>query len=305
MAIGISKSLPTQNHTRAYLLLTITAWCWGANAVFGRMAVEQLSPMLLVSLRWLGALILLSVVASIQVKRDWPILRQHLLFLGLMGMLGFTAFNGLFYVAAHTTTAVNIGILQGSMPMFVLIGAFLTYRTKVSSLQILGVMITVSGVIIVAFSGQLERIATLTINRGDVLMLIACILYSGYAVGLRKRPAVSSLSLFTVMAAAAFVTSLPLTIAEATIGQLQWPTPKGWLIVTLVTLFPSFIAQIFFIKGVALIGPGRAGVFINLVPVFAAIMAVFLLQESFELYHGIALALVLMGIALCEKNKSD
>jgi drug/metabolite transporter (DMT)-like permease len=133
----------------AYLLLTLTALCWGANAVFGRLAVGEVSPMVLTMLRWLLVLALLVPLVQRQVRRDWPVLRRHLPFLAVMGALGFTGFNAVYYVAAHDTTAVNIGILQGSIPVFVLIGAFAAYRTAVSPLQVGGVAVTMLGVVLV------------------------------------------------------------------------------------------------------------------------------------------------------------
>jgi len=301
MSTKANEAAQVQASGRAYMLLSMTTLCWGANAVFGRLAVGEISPMLLVSLRWLGAVGLMLIFARRFVLRDWPTLRSHIPYLAIMGTLGFTAFNALFYVAAHSTTAVNIGIIQGSMPMFVLIGAFVAYRSPVTRLQLIGVALTIIGVVIVATRGSLERLAALTVNHGDLLMVIACVLYSGYAVGLRRRPAVSSLGLFTVIAGVAFIASLPLTAAELAIGKLQWPTPTGWLVAGLITLFPSFLAQIFFMNGVALIGPSRAGVFINLVPVFASILAVLVLGEPFEGFHALALALVLSGIWLSER----
>ncbi len=290
---------------RAYMLLSFTALCWGGNAVFGRMAVGEISPMALVTARWLGVSVLLVLFAHRHLRRDWPALRPHLFLVTSLGVLGFTAFNALFYVAAHYTTAVNIGILQGSIPMFILVGAFAAYRTRVTRLQVAGVALTMTGVVIVGSGGSLARLAALAVNFGDVLMIGACLLYAGYTVALRKRPPVSALGLFAVMAFAAFMASLPLVVAEISFGLFQWPTAKGMIIVTLVTLFPSFLAQIFFIQGVTLIGPGRAGVFVNLVPVFASILAVVLLDEPFEVFHAIALGLVLGGIWLSERGKAD
>lgn len=290
---------------RAYMLLSFTALCWGANAVFGRMAVGEISPMALVTARWLGVFVLLALFAHRHVRRDWPVLRPYLFLVTSLGVLGFTAFNALFYVAAHYTTAVNIGILQGSIPMFILVGAFAAYRARVTRLQVAGVALTMTGVVIVGSGGSLARLAALAVNFGDVLMIGACLLYAGYTVALRKRPPVSALGLFAVMAFAAFMASLPLVVAEISLGLFQWPTAKGMIIVTLVTLFPSFLAQIFFIQGVTLIGPGRAGVFVNLVPVFASILAVVLLDEPFEVFHAIALGLVLGGIWLSERGKAD
>jgi drug/metabolite transporter (DMT)-like permease len=290
---------------RAYLLLAFTALCWGANAVLGRLAVGEISPMALVTLRWLGALGLLVAFAHAQVRRDWPVLRTRLPFVAAMGAIGFTVFNALFYLAAHWTTAINIGIIQGAVPVFVLIGAFAVYRTRVGGLQVAGVLVTMLGVAIVAAGGELVRLAALALNFGDVLMIAACVLYAGYTLGLSRRPPVSPLSLFTGMACAAFVTSLPLALAEAALGRFQWPTPAGWLILALVTVFPSFLAQISFIHGVSLIGPGRAGVFVNLVPVFASILALLILHEPFRLFHAVALALVLGGIWLSEHGKTS
>jgi drug/metabolite transporter (DMT)-like permease len=287
----------------AYLLLTLTALCWGANAIFGRLAVGEVSPMVLTMLRWLLALALLAPLAQGHVRRDWPVLRRHLPFLAIMGALGFTGFNALYYVAAHYTTAVNIGIIQGSIPVFVLIGAFAVYRTAVTPLQVAGVVVTMLGVALVASRGDLARIAALAINRGDLLMVVACLIYAGYTVALQRRLPVAALSLFMALAATALLASLPLVALEAASGQLQWPTATGWIIAVLAVLFPSFLAQIFFIRGVELIGPGRAGVFINLVPVFASILAVAILGESFAAFQAIALGLVLGGIWLSELGK--
>jgi drug/metabolite transporter (DMT)-like permease len=296
-------AVTAQMSGRAYLLLTLTALCWAGNAILGRLAVGEVSPMALVSLRWLGALGLLVVFAHHQVRRDWPLMRQRLRLIAVMGGVGFTIFNAMFYVAAHWTTAVNLGIIQGALPVFVLIGAFAAYGTPIGRLQAAGVLVTMAGVAIIASGGEATRLASLRLNAGDLLMIAACALYAGYTVGLSRRPPVSPLSLFTGLACAAFVTSLPLALGEAALGRFQWPTPSGWLILALVTLFPSFLAQIFFIQGVSLIGPGRAGVFVNLVPVFASVMALLVLHEPFEPFHAVALGLVLGGIWLSEYGK--
>ena len=137
-------------HLRAYLLLIVTTLCWGLNAIFGKLAIDEISPMQLVTFRWLGVVILLAIFARKHIVRDWPILRRHLPFLCLMGSCGFTAFNALFYVAAHHTSAINIGILQGSIPIYVLLGSWLAWRHQITRVQVLGVVITIVGVIIVA-----------------------------------------------------------------------------------------------------------------------------------------------------------
>lgn len=285
--------------------MTIAAWCWAANSIFSRLAAGEVSPLLLVSFRWLGVVLLMLVFARRYIVQDWPILKRRLPYIAIMGASGFTIFNALFYVAGHTTTAVNLGILQGAMPIFVILGMFAAYRTPVARVQLLGVLVTIGGVVVVGSAGSLDRLAALQFNPGDLLVLGCCLLYAGYAVGLRNRPEVSALGFFTAMAIAAFLLSIPLTVAEWSLGALQWPTAKGWMIIPGVVLLPSFLAQICFLRGVALIGANRAGVFINLVPMFAAIMAVLFLDERFEPFHGIGLICVFVGIWLSERGKES
>jgi drug/metabolite transporter (DMT)-like permease len=303
MTLDAKPLAPEKASLLAYAFLATTAACWGANAIFGRLAVGEISPMLLVSLRWLGVVLLLAVIARRQIARNEDTLKAHWRYLAAMGALGYTAFNAVYYVAAHSTTAVNIGIIQGGMPMFVLFGAYAVYRTPVTWLQVLGAAVTMSGVATVVSGGSLERLATFRFADGDLLILVACAIYSGYTVALRNRPPVPALAMFAALAGAAFAASLPLVAAEAAFGTLAWPSLTGWLIVLLTVIFPSVIAQTCFIKGVELIGPGRASVFINLVPIFAAVMAVGILGEAFRFHHAFALVLVLGGIWLSERSR--
>ncbi len=299
----MSKPLAGSNNLKAYVLMIFTTSCWGANVILGKVAVGEISPMLLVTLRWLVVLILLVLFARKHLLRDWPVLRNHLVFVGLMGSAGFTGFNALFYTAAHSTSAINIGILQGAIPVFVLLGTFTLYRSRITRLQACGVAVTLIGVIIVASGGDLAQLQSLSVNPGDLFMLLACFFYAAYSIGLSRRPAVSALGLFTALAFVAFISSLPLLAIEVSNIGFKAPGLTGWIVVALVALLPSLVAQISFIHSVSLIGPARAGVFINLVPVFASIMAVFYLQESFEYFQAVALALVLGGIWLSELGK--
>jgi drug/metabolite transporter (DMT)-like permease len=286
----------------AWLLLTVTSLCWGANAIFARLAVGEVSPMALVGLRWLFVVALLAVIARRGLVADWPGLRPHLGRIALMGAFGFTLFNAIFYAAAHYTTAVNLGILQAVMPIFIFVIAYLRFATRVTGLQVLGVIAAVAGVTLVAAHGEWQRLVALEFNIGDLMMLAACVLYAGYTVALRDRPAVAPLSFFAVLAAAAFVTSIPFVAWEWLAGGLQLPTPTGWAIIGAVGLFPSLLGQILYIRGVEIIGPGRAGLFVNLVPVIAAGLAVLFLGEPFMWFHAAALALVFGGIWMSERE---
>jgi len=288
---------------KAYFFIIIATLCWGANTVFGLMAVGEVSPMLIVSARWLGATLLVSLLMQQQIRRDWVILKQHWPFIVIMGSSGYAFFNGLYFVAAHSTSAINLGIIQGSIPIFVLLGTCVIFRTAITRLQIVGIFITLIGVFIITAKGDLSLLLALAFSKGDLLMLVACFFYAVYTIGLKYCPKVSTWSLFAVMGATAFVISLPMSLIEASLGYSQLPTPKGWFIIFMITLLPSLLAQIAFIQGVKMIGPQRASVFVNLIPIFSALLAVLFLDEQFQLYHSIALTMVLGGIALSELSK--
>jgi drug/metabolite transporter (DMT)-like permease len=287
------------------LLLVLTTLIWGGHSIVGRLAVGQIGPMTLTCLRWGVALIPILMSARPALRRDWPVLRAHRPYMAAMGALGYTAFNALFYVAAHRTSALNLSIIQGAIPALVLIGARLFLGAKFTALQALGALTTMAGVAAIAAQGELSRLAALAFNSGDVMMFIAAVLYAGYTIGLRERPHVSGLSLLAGMALAAFVTSVPLMIWEIAAGGFIWPTPAGYATLVYVALGPAFVSQIMFMRGVELIGPGRAGVFVNLVPVFGAIMAVVILGEPFAAYHVVALMLVVGGIAIAQRGAAD
>ncbi|WP_377840812.1 DMT family transporter [Bosea sp. UC22_33] len=285
----------------AYLLMVLTTLIWGGNAVASRFAVGNISPMALTSFRWIGVCLIMPFLLRRQIAAHLPQIRAHWLYIALLGITGFTAFNTLMYVAAYSTTAINIGILQGSIPIFVLLGAFVAYRIPIGAMQALGVTVTLLGVAVTASRGDVHVLANLRFVPGDLLMILACVFYAGYTVAVRSRPPMPQLVFFTVAAAFACLISLPLLAVEIAMGRFHMPTPAGWAILAFTVIGPSILSQLSFMRAIELIGPGRAGVFVNLVPVFAPILAVLLLGEPFGLYHAVALALVLGGIFIAER----
>jgi drug/metabolite transporter (DMT)-like permease len=284
------------------LLLVLTTLIWAGHSIVGRLAVGEIGPMTLTCMRWAVALVPILIAARPSLRRDWPALRARWLYLTAMGTAGYTVFVALFYVAAHRTSALNLSIIQGAIPALVLLGARLFLGLSFTALQALGAFVTMLGVVVIAAAGDPARLLALAFNSGDVMMVLAAVLYAGYTIGLRQRPHVSGLSMLAAMALAAFVTSVPLMIWEIASGGFVWPTAGGLLALAYVALGPAFAAQIFYMRGVELIGPGRAGMFVNLVPVFGAIMAVALLGEPFAVYHIVALALVIGGIAIAQRG---
>lgn len=299
---AIARRFGDLTYGNAFVMLTLTTLFWGGNTIAGRLAVGEVSPMMVVFLRWLIVAAILVPLFWKNIRADWPVMRPYLPRIIMMAAFGFVGFNSLFYIAATQTTAVNLGIIQGSMPIIVLIGSVIAFGTKVHLLQVMGILLTLVGVTIIAAQGSLDVLLSLAVNPGDGYMLLSCVLYSGYAIALRNRPKVSGLTFFAVLSGISVLASIPGLVFEVSTGTAQWPTFDGWLVVLYIAVFPSCLSQIFFMRGVDLIGPPRAGVFVNLVPIFAAALAVTILDEPFKWHHGIALAMVLGGIWLSERK---
>lgn len=288
--------------SRPYVLLALASVGWGGNTVAGRLAVGQISPMAVVTLRWLITVLVLAVVVRGTSRLDWRTLAARWRYLLAMGGLGFTAFNAFFYLAAHATTAVNMGVVQGVTPGLVIAGSFLAYGTPIRAVQVVGIAVSVVGVAVMASRGDLEVLRHLAFNLGDLAIFGSSLLYAGYTVGLRDRPAVAPLAFFAGLALAAFATSLPLLAWEVASGTIIWPGPFGWALILYIAIIPSLVCQLLFMRSVELIGPSRAGLFMNLIPITAAAMGVALLGEPFGLYHAVALVCVIGGIWLAEQK---
>ena len=197
------------------LLLILSAIFWAGNVIAGRLAVDQISPITLVFVRWVMVLGVLWPLYGKEVRTHWSCVRHRLIRVVLMAVFGFTGFNTLFYYAAHYASAVDLGILQGALPIFVLAGAFLAHRTSPTKMQLLGVLITAVGVAVVATGGEPRAILELQFNRGALAMVTASMLYAFYTVALRDRPQMPSVPFFTLLAVIAAVTSVPLLVVEA------------------------------------------------------------------------------------------
>lgn len=290
-------------YANPYVVLPATCLMWAGNSIIGRLAVGEITPMALTFLRWFFVCVLMALFYRRQALAALPALRGRWPWLIAMAALGYTGFNAFLYAAAHRTGAVNLTMLQASVPVMVLVGGAVLFRAQVTSLQMLGTALTLIGVAVVASGGEIDRLKALAFNLGDVYMLIACLFYAFYTLGLRWRPDLSGIALLAWFAVVASATSFVLFAYEAASGDFFWPTWKGWLLLTYAVICPSLLSQIFYMRGVELIGPGRAGLFINLVPVFGALMAVFFLREPFGWADAGAAVLVFGGIGVAEAGK--
>jgi drug/metabolite transporter (DMT)-like permease len=284
---------------RPWLLLSLCALFWAGNAVAGKLAVGEVSPMVLTMLRWAGACCVLGAIGPAQIVRDLKAVAGKLPFLLGLGAVGFTGFNAFLYLAAEATNGVNLLILQGATPILILLGAALFYHQRIGVVQALGVLLTLAGVVMTATAGEPMKLLGLSFNHGDGLMLLAGLCYAAYALWLKNKPVMPALSFFFALCLGAAFAAAFGVLVEWQADRLIMPSTKGWLIVLYCLIFPSLLAQIFFIRGVELIGAGRAGLCVNLIPVFGAFLMIGI-GEPFIWSHAAAFVLVLAGVLLAE-----
>ena len=178
---------------------------------------------------------------------------------------------------------------------------FVVLSQRVRALQVVGLALSIIGVVVTTTSGHPLTLLDGGLNIGDALMLLACVFYAGYTFGLRWRPPIDWLSYMWVISLSAFAMTLPFVAWEWSQALPSLPRLNGLLILAYVVVAPTIISQISWARGVELIGANRAGLFANLVPVFGALLAVLLLGELFQSHHALGLVLVLGGIGLAER----
>lgn len=286
---------------RPYLLLVLTTFFWGCNAIAGKMAVGHVSPYLLTTARWFVAMAIVYPFAIRHLRRDWQVIRPRLPFLIMLGIVGFTIFNNLMYSALVHTSAVNVALIQASMPLMVFALNFTLFKLRTTPMQLTGFGLTLCGVLAVVVRGDFETLITLAFNLGDVLMLMAIMAYGIYSVLLKNKPQIHWLSFIAILGTSAFFSSLLFTGWEIANNYAVWPDKTGLMIILFVAVFPSITSQVLWMRGLELIGSNRGGVFINLVPIYGSALAILLLGERFQPYHGLALVLVLGGVWLSQR----
>ncbi|OED37192.1 hypothetical protein AB833_24400 [Chromatiales bacterium (ex Bugula neritina AB1)] len=286
----------------AYFLLVLAPLLWGGNAVAGKIASFDWQPFTITNVRWVLTALILLPIAWPHIKKDWPVIRRSWKTLFLLGGIGMAMFNLLMYTALHYTSAINVSIEQASMPAMIMLANFVIMSQRVTWLQIVGLLLSIVGVLITTTEGNPALFFQQGLNRGDAIMMLACAFYAAYTFGLRWRPPVHWLSFMGVISVFAIFTTLPFAIWEWQTGDVTVPGPRGWVVLSYIIIFPTIVSQIAYARGVELIGSNRAGPFINLVPIFGSLLAVIILGEHFQSFHAAGLLLVVGGIMLAEKS---
>jgi drug/metabolite transporter (DMT)-like permease len=287
-----SKSSP-------YLLLSLAPLFWAGNVVIGRAMRDDIPPVAMNFWRWVIAGIILLPLALPELRTQWPVIRRNWRLLTVFGLIGIALFNTLSYIGLQWTTATNAALLNSTIPVMVAVASWLVLREPLSARQILGIGISLVGVLTILLQGSVARLLTLSFNQGDLILLLAMALWAFYTLLLRRKP--EELSAVGFLGAMVYFGLPPLALAyaaELATGADFALVPSTAAALGYYGVFPSILAFLCFNHGVAAVGAARGSLFIHLFPVYTVVLSSAVLGESPRLYHFAGIALVLLGIWL-------
>ena len=281
-----------------YLLLILPPLFWAGNTVLARGIAELIPPVTISFWRWMLALTILLPFTWRQTWKDRSKIKQSWKIIFSLGLFGIASFNTLLYTAAHSTTALNIALTQSVMPVIIVIISFILFRDRISPFQLFAIVLCMLGASYIIIHGDWQRLLELKFVTGDLLMLFAICLYALYSVLLRHRPDIHPMSFLTTTFAVGVLLLLPFYIWEAQrTPPLELTQPVVFSLIYVATC-PSIFAYLCWNKGIHEIGANRAGLYINLIPLFASLLAVLFLGEQFQRYHLIGIILISSGLIL-------
>jgi len=281
-----------------YLLTAVAPLCWGGNIVLARGVADIIPPVSFAFWRWTIAFVILLPFTWRTARQDWSQVVKSWKLMSGLSILGISVFNTMLYTAVHTTTAINGAMIQTTMPAVIILATLVMFKEKVTRLQILGVAICIIGAFIVILRGRWNTLLGMSFAPGDILMMGAVIVYALYSALLRQRPAIHPLSFLIYTFGLGVIFLLPVYIWELAGSATMTLTLQVVLSILYVALFPSILAYFCWNRGVEVIGANRAGLFINLIPVFASILAILFLGETLQAFHIIGMVLILGGMIL-------
>lgn len=303
--MGMRHNPPTMPKllSNPYTLLILTTLFWSGNMVLGRGIRADVPPMALAFWRWAIALMLVMPLALPHLKAQWPLLRKGWKPIIILGLLGVGSYNTFAYVALQYTGATNAVLLNSFIPIATIAISWAFLGKHLSRREGLGVMISLFGAMTIVARGDIDVLAHLNLNIGDVWMLGAVLVWAIYTVGLAWRPAgVHPMLMLAAMTCVGLAFLFPAYLWEIASGRQINVHLASLASLAYVGIFPSFLGYIFYNKGVAEVGANKASLFIHLMPVFGTLLSAVFLGEIPYWYHYLGIGLIFSGIWLTMKK---
>ena len=291
----------------AYSLLTLSVLFWAGNFIVGKFAtLFEIPPLTLNVFRWLSVWIILMPFTYKEIYNNLNQIKEKWLVISFMGLITISTFNSVVYFALNHTQVINAVLVLAAIPAATIAFSSLMKIEKTNIFQLLGLLLSILGIGSIISNGDVQKIISLNFNKGDVWMLICVITWSLYSTLLKKNKfEFSQFTLIQLMVSAGLLFLVPQLFYEKAIG-LEVNFNKAFFIILFyVVVFPAIAAYYCWQKGVEIIGPNRASMFIQLMPLFSAVMAIIIFKEKFELYHFVGAAFIVSGIYLSNKKTYD
>lgn len=283
----------------AYAGLSLAVFFWAINTVIARAVIFDIKPMALSFYRWAVALVFILPFALPHLKKDGPLIKQHLGFLAVLAVPSVAIYNSIVYVGAQYTTATNISMVVATMPVMTIVFSWIMNRETPCLLQTVGVTISLLGMVMIIAKGSWQVLSSLTFNPGDLLIVFSIASWAFYSVLLKKRDInISPLSFLTVLIFMGTVCILPFYLWEFAVFKGFQANLKTVSIFLYLGICPSILSYICWNYGVKTAGASIASIFMYLLPVFTAVIAWLFLHERLFSYHLFGGVLILFGLIL-------
>ena len=290
----------------AYLLLFLTTLFWSGNFIVGKAAsMYAIPPFSLNFYRWLFAwLILLPFTFKEIIKKKDYILSNSGFFI-ILGITSITIFNSIVYYSLNFTQVISGVLMISTIPVMIIFISSLLKIEKTNIFQIFGVILSLTGVIFIVTKADIEILITLNFNKGDLTMIVAMFSWATYSALLKKKKyELTQISLLQIVITFGLAFLIPIYFIEMSMGYLIKLGKPFYLTLTYVVLFPGLASFFFWIKGISIIGANRSGIFLHLMPIFGAIMAMIIFGEKFMFYHFLGAIFIFMGIILSNRKST-
>ena len=291
----------------AYFFLFLAVLFWAGNFIVGKYAsYYQIPPFSLNFYRWFFAwLILLPFTFKEIISKKNYILENYKFYI-LLGITSVTIFNSIVYYSLNFTQVISGVLMISTIPVMIMFISSILKIEKTNIFQILGVIFSFVGVMLIITKANFDLLVNLDFNKGDLTMVIAMLSWATYSALLKKRKhELSQLSLLEVIITFGLIFLIPIYITEYSLGFKINLNKPFILVLIYVVLFPGLASFICWIKGISLIGPNRSGVFLHLMPILSALMAMIIFKEKFMLYHFLGAIFILSGIILSNRKSTN
>ena len=291
----------------AYTGLVLTPLFWAGNAVVARSVVDTIPPLSLSFWRWTLALLILLPIGLPKVRQQWSVVVQRWPSMLALAAFSVGAFNTLLYLSAKTTTALNITLVNSTIPVMVALLAWILLRDRVRPFQAIGIALALLGMLVVVSRGDPGVFARLAFQPGDLIMVAAVFCWGLFSVLLRRQSVpLHPLAFLTVQIALGVLVILPFYLLDLLFISGGFDLAADKLPPLLyVAVFPGLLAYAFWNHGVKTIGPAKAAMFMYLNPVFAAVLAGLFLDERLSVFHFIGGLLILLGLLLTTREPAS